>query len=129
MAASEFDTEMAAATPEFLAAYGEDVEYLAAAQYPAGAWRTIKMFFPRESRAGVMDMQPQNLMNMFEGWIDSRNNVDGVVNVSELRKGSDADWFRIAGSKLYYIQRVLERNNAGMHHLQLFDGGRNENPV
>lgn len=122
---SRIDDLMAGANGRFFDAFAEKdlaVEYQA---YNGVTWRAVNAILPPEYRLPDMDQRVRNFYNTVECWIDSTNDVTGVLVPHELRNGADWDSIRVggAGGVTYKIQRVLARNQGGMHHLLLHDCG------
>lgn len=125
---SRIDDLMAGANDRFFDAFAEKdlaVEYQA---YNGVTWRAVNAVFPPEFRMPEYDERERNFYNLREIWIDSTNDVTGVVTPHELRNGADGDRIRVggAGGVSYLVQRVLARNSGGMHHISLSDCGVKE---
>jgi len=116
---SQFEADFDAAfTSPGLDVFGETIAYTP----NGGSVRNISAVVARETRAPVYNETGRNFYNTMEIHISADDDVSGVVTPKELRNGGDADTCVIDG-QTWLLQRVLERNVAGMHHLLLFDEG------
>ena len=120
---SNFETMFAAAAvPQELELFGEDVTYTPA----AGGAKTIKAIIQRESRAGEYDGQEVNEINSMVIRISARNNTEGHVAVKEVESGQEPDEVTFDGN-VWIVQRKLSAGPvAGMWRLLLQDAGNDE---
>lgn len=119
---SAFDQVMAAAVPQELATFGEDVTYTPV----TGGAKTIKAIVQRESRQGEYGGGETNETNSIIIRISARNDTEGQVTVNEVESGNAPDTVTIDG-KIWIVQRKLSAGaNAGTHKLLLQDAANDE---
>ena len=121
---SNFDSMFAAAAvPNELAQFGEDVSYTPS----GGQEKTIKAIVQRESRSDEFGAGAQtNDYNTMVIRISARNNTEGHVDVQELEAGAAPDVVEIDG-KTWIVQRKLSAGPmAGTWRLLLSDAGNDE---
>ncbi len=117
---SRLDDLMARHTPRFLAAFG-DQETIQITPY-LGVERDIQAIVYREDRMPEAEFQGRNVFNTLVIQISSRDDVEGLVSPTEIKRPGIFDSFVIDGLN-WGLRRILERNIGGMHKLELWDGG------